>query len=56
MIEFTGKINPLISFPIDGFSGYGWYHRVYGKSSIPIFRRITITPNSPLDTVQSWSQ
>jgi ComEC/Rec2-related protein len=55
-IEFTGKINPLISFPIDGFSGYSWYHRAYGKSSIPIFRRITLASDSILDTVQSWSQ
>lgn len=55
-IEFTSKINPLISFPIDGFSGYSWYHRVYGKSSIPIFHRITLASDSVLDTIQSWSQ
>jgi ComEC/Rec2-related protein len=56
IIEFTGKIHPLISFPIDGFSGYSWYHRVYGKGIVPVFRRITLAPDSLLDRVQSWSQ
>lgn len=56
IVEFTGKINPMISFPIDGFSGYSWYHRVYGKSSVPIFRRISLATDSALDNVQSWSR
>ena len=41
-IEYTGKIVPVIDHPLKGFAGYAWYHRVYGKSTVAIFRRINI--------------
>ncbi len=56
MIEYRGKITKVIEFPSKGFSGYAWYHRVYGKSTVAIFHRITLWKSTPLGKMQSWAK
>ena len=55
-IEYTGKILPVIEYPLRGFSGYAWYHRVYGKSTVPIFKRVSRSDPGVLTLVQSWAK
>ncbi len=55
-IKYTGKIMPVIDFPLKGFAGYAWYHHTYGKSMAPIFQRISIAEPPILGKVQSWAK
>lgn len=56
MIEYNWKINPLITFPLQWFSGYAWYNRIYGKSTVPTFKKIhTELPNT-LEKMRDWSK
>jgi ComEC/Rec2-related protein len=55
-IEYSGKIVWVIDHPLKGFAGYAWYHRVYGKSTIPIFHRITIGEIGTLGKIQQWAK
>jgi ComEC/Rec2-related protein len=56
MITYTSKITPVIEYPIRWFAGYAWYHRVYGKSVVAIFQRVSIGTTTPLDTLQKWAK
>ena len=55
-IEYTGKIMKVIDRPLKWFSGYAWYHRIYGKSTVPIFKRITRGEIGTLGAVQKWAK
>ena len=55
-IEYTGKIMKIIDRPLKWFSGYAWYHRIYGKSTVPIFKRITRGEVSTFGAVQKWAK
>ncbi len=55
-IEYTGKIIKVIETPLKWFSGYAWYNKIYGKSIVPIFKRIQIAPISALWKIQNWSK
>ncbi len=55
-IRYVGKITKVTKFPLEGFSGYSWYHHIYGKSVVPVFERIYIHKNSITQEIQSWSK
>lgn len=55
-IEYRWKILPVIDFPLKWFAGYAWYHRIYWKSIVPIFKRITINELSSIDRLQLWAK
>ena len=55
-VEYTGKIFDIIDPSLDGFSGYTWYHRIYGKSIVPTFKRITKTEENLLQSIQNWAK
>ncbi len=55
-IEYTGKILPVIDYPLKGFAGYAWYHRVYGKSTAPIFHRVSLGEITTLQSIQKWAK
>ncbi|MBC7498265.1 ComEC/Rec2 family competence protein [Candidatus Gracilibacteria bacterium] len=55
-IEYSGKILQVIDHPLKGFAGYAWYHRIYGKSTVPIFHRISMGELTPLGSVQKWAK
>ncbi len=46
----------VINFPLQWFSRYAWYNRIYGKSNVPIFERINITPITQLWKIQLWAK
>ena len=56
MIEYTGKIMKVVDRPLKWFSGYAWYHRIYGKSTVPIFKRINRGEIGTLGAVQKWAK
>ena len=55
-IEYTGKIMKVVDRPLKWFSGYAWYHRIYGKSTVAIFKRITLGEMGTLGAVQKWAK
>jgi ComEC/Rec2-related protein len=55
-IEYSWKIMKVIDFPLKWFSGYSWYHKVYGKSTVPIFKRIVRAEITPLGKIQTWAK
>ncbi len=55
-IGYRGKILPIIERPIRGFAGYAWYHRIYGKSIVPVFERKQIHQYNILESVQHWAK
>ncbi len=56
IIEFDGKIMKLIEFPLQWFGWYAWYHKAYGKSSVPIFQHIQYSNSSNIDKIQIWAK
>lgn len=55
-ISYTGKILETIELPLQGFARYSWYHRVYGKSVVPMYQRVTLGEPTILSKVQSWAK
>lgn len=55
-IEYTGKIIKVIDWPLRWFAGYAWYHQIYGKSIVPVFKRTHMAPISPVGKIQLWAK
>lgn len=55
-IEFTSKLSSIINWSLEWFSGYAWYHEIYGKSAVSLFKRIKIAPLDPLKKIQVWAK
>lgn len=56
IIEYQWKITKVIDTSLSGFAGYAWYHRVYWKSSVPLFSRIHKNDPGYVEQLQHWAK
>jgi len=55
-IEYTGKIQSSITFPISWYWWYSWYYQLYWKSSTTTFKKIYSREKNILDTIRDWAK
>ena len=46
----------IIDFPLKGFGSYAWYHEIYGKSTVSVFRHVRNNKSTIQSRIQNWAQ